>query len=654
MPIWLLLSKPQHVAFHNLCLDTTNIHPGLKHLLGLGLRFCPRPHLSTSKRDVQLYRFKRDGWLRLHFGKEPILDKESGLFLRSTWIPKLESLNQDIIQRLEDFERSIGNLFRRQRLTPSNLLPSQQATVQWLKNHDNLVVFPTDKNLGPAVMERNRYIQVAYDDHLSDKETYERLTKDEADRRVHETRQIIKRLVNTFVKAKRPNDAKYLQGMLQSNKDPFAYFYILAKVHKKPLATRPIVSVSGSILYALGKWVDRILQKICHRLPYRTASSIELVDEIRNLDTFPSSARLFTCDAVSMYTNIHLKYAKPSIEKYLTKNPQILQELGVPLVLFMQCLEIVMSRNVFRFGDTYWAQLKGTAMGSAPAPMYATLYFGICEQYFIHTYPELMFYRRYIDDGLGVWVHQSHLTPDFAARRWERFKDRFNRICTLNWTFGDLEKSVDFLDLSISFSDDGRLRTQIYEKALNLYLYLPPHSCHPPGMLKGLIYGMIYRFYRLSTNPEDALVNVKNLLLRLSRRGYSAKMLENMAQQAFRESKHLVRPLQTATVGEKTEVSKAMYLHMPYHPLDEPSRRYQQVFRDVLSNPPGKIPLAESDTRSGDYGLTPLTVAYSRPRNLSNFFSPRKLQPPGVNPSDLLLDGLGIFDDDQFMSDVSD
>ncbi len=71
----------------------------------------------------------------------------------------------------------------------------------------------------------------------------------------------------------------------------------------------------------------------------------------------------------------------------------------------MTALEIIMKHNFFNFGDTSWLQLTGTAMGTPPAPMYATLYFGIHEkETILRKYGRFfLLYKRYIDDVFGIW-----------------------------------------------------------------------------------------------------------------------------------------------------------------------------------------------------------------------------------------------------------
>ena len=45
--------------------------------------------------------------------------------------------------------------------------------------------------------------------------------------------------------------------------------------------------------------------------------------------------------------------------------------------MILEALEILIRHNLFKFGDTYWHQTDGTAMGALSAPAYATIYYAI-------------------------------------------------------------------------------------------------------------------------------------------------------------------------------------------------------------------------------------------------------------------------------------
>ena len=65
-----------------------------------------------------------------------------------------------------------------------------------------------------------------------------------------------------------------------------------------------------------------------------------------------------------------------------------------------------MRNCAFLFGDTYWQQLNGTAMGTAPAPPYATIYFGIYEKKFLGRYRgTILLYRRFLDDVIAILLY---------------------------------------------------------------------------------------------------------------------------------------------------------------------------------------------------------------------------------------------------------
>ena len=54
---------------------------------------------------------------------------------------------------------------------------------------------------------------------------------------------------------------------------------------------------------------------------------------------------------------------------------------------------------------------------------------------------------------------------------------------------------------------------------MNLYLYLPPTSAHPPGCIKGPTFGMVGQFYAHNTHRHNFVHFTKLLFVRLLNRG---------------------------------------------------------------------------------------------------------------------------------------
>jgi hypothetical protein len=102
--------------------------------------------------------------------------------------------------------------------------------------------------------------------------------------------------------------------------------------------------------------------------------SYTLIQELKSLH-LPETAKLFTADAKSMYTNIDTTTGLTTMKNFLDINQENFPT-DFPSKLFLQILEIVMRNNIFSFADTYWLQLSRTAMGTPAACAYATLTYG--------------------------------------------------------------------------------------------------------------------------------------------------------------------------------------------------------------------------------------------------------------------------------------
>jgi hypothetical protein len=178
------------------------------------------------------------------------------------------------------------------------------------------------------------------------------------------------------------------------------------------------------------------------------------------------------CDAVSMYTNIDTDHALDTIGHFLRTNKMA---RGLPAKAILSALNLIMRWNIFKFGDMLWKQLSGTAMGTPPACVYATLYFAIHELAMpTHLQDCLTCYKRYIDGGIGIWTG-----PDLL---WTEFQDWTNSFGSLRWTFSELSRTIDYLDITIRIDAKNNIRTTLFEKPLNLYQHRNPG----PGQLNPL------------------------------------------------------------------------------------------------------------------------------------------------------------------------
>ena len=242
LPSYSLIRQPKNISFHNLCLAST-VLPPLKQLLGLGLNFCPAPPTNTKLSQTGIEKFSRDYRTKLFFADmpKPFIredreeDSSKLLYLPNIeWKPP-EPINPELSLRETAFSSQLENLFspKRKLALPSKLLPNQSFAMEWLKQNENIVVFSSDKNLGPCVIERDRYVEFAFKFHLSDNNTYRRLSLAETRLLRKEMIQKIESFITIFANVLSKSDKTFLQRSLDNVAGTgLSYLYQLAKIHK--------------------------------------------------------------------------------------------------------------------------------------------------------------------------------------------------------------------------------------------------------------------------------------------------------------------------------------------------------------------------------------------------------------------------------------
>jgi hypothetical protein len=102
----------------------------------------------------------------------------------------------------------------------------------------------------------------------------------------------------------------------------------------------------------------------------------------------------------------------------------------------------------------------------------------------------------------------------------------------LEWIVSPPSQSVDYMDLSLSIQN-SRITTTLYKKPSNHHLYTPPHSCHPTGLLVG----MVNRLYTLVSDEASIKISIIASFHHLNLRGYQPRDLHTLFQYAIKQSK---------------------------------------------------------------------------------------------------------------------
>jgi hypothetical protein len=124
-----------------------------------------------------------------------------------------------------------------------------------------------------------------------------------------------------------------------------------------------------------------------------------------------------------------------------------------PSEFLLNVLQIIMTNNIFQFGDAFWLQTCGTSIGTSCTCSYATLYWAYIEcKYILPKWlPLLPFLWRFIDDKLGIWTS--------SEEELKLFLQDTNSYSQLNWTSNGLTSSVNFLDLTLTIEENNLPKT---------------------------------------------------------------------------------------------------------------------------------------------------------------------------------------------------
>ena len=576
-------SKPK---FHNLCPNNIQLPPNTATVLGLGSKFCIET--PTPPNDLQQTLSKLTRAIRLQYWVEIMCNEtnnnewtKNSLYINNTrFVPPIADVPTE--RANYNFRDEIIHLKSTLQQKPhKNLSKHLYSTLKKLRTMDNIIIRDSDKNLGICIMSRDNYIKSVMEEHLLQEDTYEKIPKWRAIQLMSSVENDIKLLVNESNEELTKADRTFFQRSF-AIQHRVPVFYGTPKIHKGKMKnglfkTRPVVSKIGSFIEIASKFCDHYLAKLIPFVTTYLKDSFELLHDLSQLpQPLPPRTQLLTADAISMYTNIDTNHGLEILERFIRRYSNQIHSFPTETVIVL--LTHVMNSNIFSFGDLYFLQISGTAMGTIVAVRYATIYCASHEEeHIIPKYQnQLLYFRRFIDDIFIIWrpgrYNHNTLQQDLNFGK-------------LRWIVSPPSSSVDFLDLTIEIDSRGHIKTKTYEKPLNLHLYLPALSAHPPGTLKSLIVGFIRRYWLMNTSITDYNKQVTLLATRLSQRGYTKATIDSAimkASELVQKKMPYKKVFQKRLHKEHDKEESTLFFQRTYHPRSIPSSLIQRTFDNTI------------------------------------------------------------------------
>ena len=418
-----MANKFKHIKLINIFNQSSYHLSHTEHiLLSLGNKFKIPLQSNTSDNLKSWHRsvnkFQRQLDTQLYFSTIPEYTKPPDFnFLPrvpSTWNPPNSTYTTILKDYIDHIRKKGVTAIIKKPFKPSQLYMHVQKTLINLKQNNDIIIKPADKNIGIVILNTIDYKTMCLE-HLNDTATYKLINTPEAEYEKAWTtlKEILienNRYFRDSTKETTSYFAKSLCQLQSSTSLRPAPFYCLPKIHKNisPIPGRPIASAPSTITYHASIYINNILKSILPLLPTNCKSSAAALNII-NKKSFPSTSVIFTADVKSLYpsipTTIGLEYVRNILE---------LSNLFLPskIKFIIKIMHWVLTNNFIMFDNNIYLQIEGTAMGTPMAPTYAIIFMYALEKQHIKT---SLFYLRYIDDIFAVFNSDTHANEYFFS-----------------------------------------------------------------------------------------------------------------------------------------------------------------------------------------------------------------------------------------------
>lgn len=486
-------------------------------ILTKGLTYIPSSRIKQNTIDNALTQFERSNRIKFFFrNSEP---QEPHPFKpKSSWVPpKSSPIVEQYLERVHKEISMMPAVY-----SYNNLNSEERKALKELATDNSLIIKNADKGSGIVVEDRDNYIKDGLD-HLADTSIYEQIDTDPTLQLSVAINKYVEQMYNKGIIDDITKDYLIMKFTCYTPRTQQLYF--LKKIHKNPIAVRPIVSGCSGPTEKISQFIDMHLQPHVPLIQSYVKDSGDLIKTLENLN-LPKNCTLATIDVKALYLNIpHEEGIKSVLDRLYYKNLNA-NDVQIPPNTMSDLLKIVLTKNYFQFNESMYHQIQGTAMGTKMAPAYANIFMAELEEQLLDSYTtKPILWKRYIDDILCIWPGPPEDLANFI-----RYLNEAHP--TIKFTHECSKKSVDFLDITIykgeRFNTSNVLDVKPFFKKTNKFQYLEFTSAHPKQTFKSLIKGELTRLLRACSDEYEYTKIIEKMYRAFRDRGYPSRLINNV------------------------------------------------------------------------------------------------------------------------------
>ena len=521
-------------------ISSHHLSEGEKSVLLKGLKFCPAPKdFDTISHKNDNFQFCRQ--LRQAEYFHGIDNQEESIVKgKSNFVPP--SGRNDFLDKIITSILNIPTPTKKNKCK-WNITHLERQAIESLRKCEDIVIKEADKGSTVVIMDRSYYVEMT-DLLLGNTSNYE-LVDPDCDAKLMKA---IEKIISKNATMLTDGEIKFLTKFEYKTSN----LYCLPKVHKSEiishaisiqkseivsvnsppdLSLRPIVAGPACPTHRLSHFLDLILRPLVSEVKANVRDTVDFLGRLPK--TLEENYKMATFDVENLYGNITHEIGLEAISYWLNRFPLLNERISNDFILEALCL--ILRNNNFNFQGKFYRQLRGTAMGTKVAPVYATLTLGFLELSLYNTINTnygplagnlfLNNYFRYLDDIFLIFDQNLLPVDDLCII--------FNELNPdLNFKLETLGDEINFLDVKVKV-EDCVITTDIFYKATDSKQYLNFFSHHPHHTKVALPYNLSRRICTIVSSNEIRKGRLEEMKRYLTNCNYPEKLIDDSIKKAL-------------------------------------------------------------------------------------------------------------------------